>query len=231
MKKLALILIIPVFFSVSISASASNWDISDILGKVSSASSDSTKSASESSKTAGLGGLISGVANALGIGSSNLTVEKLVGTWNYYGPAVSFKSDNFLLKAGGAAAAQQVESKLAPYYKTAGLTSLVMKIESDSTFTFKARMVTFSGTISRDDKSDNFIFHFKAFKKINVGSMEAYIVMNGDKMELTFDITKLMTLVEKAGSLSGNTTIKGMTAILKQYDGMTAGFELHRQSK
>ncbi len=54
--------------------------------------------------------------------------------------------------------------------------------------------------------------------------------MNGNRMELTFDVTKLMTLVEKAGSLSGNSTIKGLTAILQQYDGMTAGFELQRQN-
>ncbi|MDE5903829.1 DUF4923 family protein [Duncaniella sp.] len=232
MKKLTVILLISLFLSTSMSASASGWDISDLLGKVSSATaSDSTKTGSSgSSKAGGLGDLLSGVANALGVGSSKLTVEKMVGTWNYVNPAVSFKSDNFLLKAGGAAAAQQVEAKLAPYYKTAGLTSLVMTINADSTFTFKARMMTLSGTITKDAESGNFIFNFKAFKKIKVGSMEGFIVMNGNKMELTFDVTKLMTLVEKAGSLSGNSTIKGLTAILQQYDGMTAGFELQRQN-
>lgn len=229
MKKLTIILLLSLFLSTSVSASASGWDISDLLGKVSSATaSDSTKTGS--SKGGGLGDLLSGVANALGVGSSKLTVEKMVGTWKYVNPAVSFKSDNFLLKAGGAAAAQQVEAKLAPYYKTAGLTSLVMTINADSTFTFKARMMTLGGTITKDAESGNFIFNFKAFKKIKVGSMEGFIVMNGNRMELTFDVTKLMTLVEKAGSLSGNSTIKGLTAILQQYDGMTAGFELQRQN-
>lgn len=228
MKKLTVILLLSLFLSTSVSASASGWDISDLLGKVSSATaSDSTKTGSL--KGGGLGDLLSGVANALGVGSSKLTVEKMVGTWKYVNPAVSFKSDNFLLKAGGAAAAQQVEAKLAPYYKTAGLTSLVMTINADSTFTFKARMMTLGGTITKDAESGNFIFNFKAFKKIKVGSMEGFIVMNGNRMELTFDVTKLMTLVEKAGSLSGNSTIKGLTAILQQYDGMTAGFELQRQ--
>lgn len=104
-----------------------------------------------------------------------------------------------------------------------------MTINADSTFTFKARMMTLGGTITKDAESGNFIFNFKAFKKIKVGSMEGFIVMNGNRMELTFDVTKLMTLVEKAGSLSGNSTIKGLTAILQQYDGMTAGFELQRQ--
>ena len=229
MKKLTVILLLSLFLSTSVSASASGWDISDLLGKVSSATaSDSTKTGS--SKGGGLGDLLSGVANALGVGSSKLTVEKMVGTWKYVNPAVSFKSDNFLLKAGGAAAAQQVEAKLAPYYKTAGLTSLVMTINADSTFTFKARMMTLGGTITKDAESGNFIFNFKAFKKIKVGSTDGSRDLHGNRMELPLDVTQLMTLAENSGSLSGNSTIKGLTAILQQYDGMTAGFELQRQN-
>lgn len=231
MKRISVIFLLSLFLSSSLSVSAAGWDISDLLGKVSSASSDTTSTTqSGSSKTGSLGGLLSGVANALGLGSSSLTVDKMVGTWNYTNPAVSFKSDNFLLKAGGAAAAQQIESKLAPYYKTAGLTSLVLTIAEDSTFTFKARMANLSGTIEKNAETGNFIFNFKAFKKINVGSMEAFIVMNGNKMELTFDVSKLMTIVEKAGSLTGNSTIKGLSTLLQQYDGLTAGFELQRKS-
>lgn len=229
MKRISVIFLLTLILSTSLSASAAGWDISDLLGKVSSASADSTKTSAGSSKGGNLGGLLSGVANALGLGSSNLTVDKMVGTWNYTNPAVSFKSDNFLLKAGGAAAAQQIESKLAPYYKTAGLTSLVLTIAEDSTFTFKARMANLTGTIEKNAETGNFIFNFKAFKKIKIGSMEAFIVMNGNKMELTFDVSKLMTIVEKAGSLTGNSTIKGLSALLKQYDGLTAGFELQRK--
>lgn len=230
MKRISVIFLLTLILSTSLSASAAGWDISDLLGKVSPASADSTKTSAGSSKGGNLGGLLSGVANALGLGSSNLTVDKMVGTWNYTNPAVSFKSDNFLLKAGGAAAAQQIESKLAPYYKTAGLTSLVLTIAEDSTFTFKARMANLTGTIEKNAETGNFIFNFKAFKKIKIGSMEAFIVMNGNKMELTFDVSKLMTIVEKAGSLTGNSTIKGLSTLLQQYDGLTAGFELQRKS-
>lgn len=56
------------------------------------------------SKSGGLGDILSGLANKFGVGSSSLTIDKMAGTWNYKGPAVSFKSDNLLLKAGGAAA-------------------------------------------------------------------------------------------------------------------------------
>ena len=91
-------------------------------------------------------------------------------------------------------------------------------------------MANLTGTIEKNAETGNFIFNFKAFKKIKIGSMEAFIVMNGNKMELTFDVSKLMTIVEKAGSLTGNSTIKGLSTLLQQYDGLTAGFELQRKS-
>lgn len=111
----------------------------------------------------------------------------------------------------------------------AGFTSLVMTVNADSTFTFKAKLANLSGNITKNEQTGNFVFHFKALKKINVGSMEAYITLNGNKMELTFDVSKLMSLIEKAGKLTGNSTVKGVSAILNKYDGMTAGFELQRK--
>lgn len=231
MKKILLLVLLAILIFASAPTYASQWDINNILNNLGkgSTTTQQTDSAQSNTTAGGLGSLLSGVANKLGIGSSTLTIDKITGTWGYSGPAVTFKSDNLLLKAGGAAAASQVEAKLKPYYKTAGFTSLVMTINEDSTFTFKARLMTLNGTIARDEKSGNFIFTFKALKSINIGSMESYIVMNGDKMELTFDVSKLMVLIEKAGSLTGNNTIKGVSALLNQYDGMTAGFELQRQ--
>ncbi|WP_297066377.1 DUF4923 family protein [uncultured Duncaniella sp.] len=231
MKKILLLVLLAILIFASAPTYASQWDINNILNNLGkgSATTQQTDSSQSKSTAGGLGNLLSGVANKFGIGSSNLTIGKLVGTWRYSGPAVTFKSDNLLLKAGGAAAASQVEAKLEPYYKTAGFTSLVMTINEDSTFTFKARLMTLNGTIARDEKSGNFIFTFMALKSINIGSMESYIVMNGDKMELTFDVSRLMVLIEKAGSLTGNNTIKGVSVLLNQYDGMTAGFELQRQ--
>ncbi len=167
------------------------------------------------------------MAGALGFGNSGASIEKLSGTWSYKAPAVAFKSDNLLLKAGGAAASANVEKKLAPYYKTAGLDKLVLTINTDSTFTFKTR-ISLNGTITHDKESGLYVFHFKAFKKVNIGSMNAYIQLTGSNMELTFDVSKLMGIIEKVGSLSGSSTVKGASALLNKYDGITAGFELTR---
>lgn len=202
----------------------------DILGGLlggRTSSSDSTAAGSGQSKGGGLGDLLGGVAGALGLGQTKLSVDALTGTWNYSAPAVSFKSDNLLLKAGGAAAAATIENKLLPYYKTAGLTNLVMTVAADSTFTMKTGRAAVSGTIEIAEGGENMIFHFRALKKINIGSMEAYTKLSSrDKLEITFDVSRLMTILERVGSLTNNTSIKAATQLLNQYDGVTAGFEL-----
>lgn len=166
-------------------------------------------------------------------GSDSPSIEKMVGNWSYSSPAVSFKSGNILKKAGGAAASSVVEDKLEPYFKKAGLTSMTLEIAADSTFTMKVKKVTLKGnisTINNDDKSGaNFIFNFKAAGKVSVGKMNAYVTLSGDSsMTITFDVTKLVSLIDKIASISGNSTAKGVSAVLKGYDGICAGFKLHK---
>ena len=205
----------------------------DLLGSLLSggkgnASTDSTSAGSNGSNGSGLGDLLGGLAGALGIGSKQNTAENLAGTWAYEGPAVTFKSDNLLLKAGGQAAAYAVEKKIEPYYKKAGLTALVIEMNPDSTFTMKANRAALGGTYSIGEDG-NITFDFKVLKAIKIGSMESYVKLSGkDRMTLTFDVTKLITILEKVGSLSGSSSVKALTAILTQYDGMTAGFDLRK---
>lgn len=210
------------------SASASAQSLSDLLKGLGGQSSTTEGTTTQSG---GLGDILSGVAGALGLGNSKAGIEQLAGTWAYSGPAVSFKSDNLLLKAGGAAAATTVEKKLEPYYKTAGLTSLVITINNDSTFVFKGARASLSGTVESNSEAGTYLFHFMAFNKINIGTMEAYVKLTGNNMELTFDVTKLMTLMQRISALSGSTTLKGASALLEQYDGMTAGFDLKRTAE
>lgn len=189
----------------------------------------SAQSDTTSTQGGGLGSLLGGVASALGLGKTETTAESMAGVWSYNGPAVTFKSENLLLKAGGAAASASVERKIETYYKRAGLTNLKLTVNTDSTFTMKGKRSTVSGTIEPNTEAGTVIFHFKAFKAINIGSMEAYVKLQGkDKMELTFDVTKLMTILESVGSLSGSSTIKAASQLLSQYDGMTAGFDLKK---
>ena len=230
MKQILTSFIILLSLSFAFSPMAEAQSARDILGGMlgggNSAASDST---SAGNRGGGLGDLIGGVANALGLGSAELTMENLTGTWNYADPAVSFKSDNLLLKAGGAAAAAAVEQKLLPYYKAAGLTGLVFTVNSDSTFTMAVKRISLGGNLVVSEKGDCMTLEFKALGKVKVASMTAYTKLSSkDKMEMTFDVSKLISILEKLSSFSNNSNLKAITTLLEQYDGITAGFELRK---
>lgn len=212
-----------IFFSLLVALVACNsftcsaFDIKEALGKV--LSSDST-----STTISSIGSVISDV-----IGSQKVELKDLVGTWKYSAPAVSFKSDNLLQQAGGAAVASSIEQKILPFYTRSGITGLKVQFAEDSTFTMNVKKITAKGTISTD-KSGNYVFSFQALGKVNVGTMTAYISKSyTNELSLTFDATKLMTLVEKVANYSNNTTLKTASTLLNSYDGITVGFKLKKQ--
>ena len=183
-------------------------------------------SSEASSESNGLGSLIGGIANILG--KTDVSLTDLQGTWAYSKPAVAFKSDNLLKKAGGAAAAEVIEGKLAPYYDKAGIAAMKLTIAADSTFTMKIKTVALKGTLSKD-KDGNFIFRFKALGKVNIGHATSVITKAGKNITVTFDASKLITLVSKIASVTGNSTIKSVSSLLSSYDGLNAGFELKKE--
>lgn len=212
-------------FSVSIllaamfmAPAAHAFDLKSLLGGSSSESSSSTSSAA------------SGISSLLGnlLSSGDVTLQDLTGTWNYSSPAVSFQSENLLQKAGGAAAAGTIEEKLAPYYKIAGVNSMKLTIEADSTFTMALKRGTFSGNITKDEDG-NYVFNFKVVKKINIGKMKTYITKSGNTANIMFDVSKLTTLISKAGSITGNSTVQGVSTLLNSYDGICAGFKVTKE--
>lgn len=179
----------------------------------------------------GLGALIGGIVNAVK-GNKGLEIANLEGTWVYEKPAVSFKSDNFLLKAGGAAAKGTIESKIAPYYKTVGLEKLQLTINADSTFTFKTGLANMSGTLEPDPENDKaLLFEFKAFKKIKIGKMSGEVELKGDEMTITYEASKLLKLAQAVGKLTGMKTVNALADLLGKYDGLTVGYTLRKNAE
>ena len=158
-----------------------------------------------------------------------VTLESVVGTWSYDSPAVTFKSDNLLKKAGGAAAATAVEKKLEPYYKTAGLDKMEVTFSPDSTFTMKLGRMSLGGTVepAAKDSDATMTLCFKLGGKVPMGSMDAYIKRNGkNSIDLTFDVSKLIWIIDKVAAVSGSASAQAMSKILSSYEGITAGFTL-----
>lgn len=213
MSKILYVLSLTVFYILA-GAQNAQADLKDFLGKLGGDSS-----------------AIGGLTNAIGdIVGGEVTLKELTGDWEYTAPAVSFKSDNLLKKAGGVAAASKIEKEIEPYYRKSGLTGLRMTFNADSTFVMKVRRVELKGTVSKNEKGQ-YEFEFKAFGKIKTGAMTAYMSRSGKNVKLTFDVSKLISLVEKISAISGNPSIKGLSALLSSYDGLNAGFELRKTSK
>ena len=203
---------------VAVISPARAWDLQEALKGLGGGDGSSTSKAIGSA----LGNLLS---------TDKITVAQMQGTWSYSAPAVTFKSDNVLKKAGGAAASTAITEKLAPIYAKTGFDKSQLTINADSTFQLKANKLTLKGTISAapEGSQANFIFNFKVGGKMNVGKVETYVVKSATgSMSVMFDVTKLISLMETAGNLTGNSTIKSAVKMLKSYDGLCAGFEMKK---
>lgn len=193
---------------------AGAWDLSSLFGGGSDGQSD-------------LGSKISNAFSSL-TATDKFKLEDLTGTWNYQSPAVTFESDNALQKIGGAAAATEIEEKVQPYYTRIGLTNLVLTVNEDHSFTMKAKMATLKGTITQDEQGE-LTFNFSALKKISLGKVSARALKSGQVLILTFDVSKLISLMEKVSAISGSSSAKALSKMLSSYDGLYLGFKLKQQ--
>ena len=223
MKKSALIIIAAIMLATTPAIKAEP-DLTDLL-KGAAGALKGGSGETGSTALSGLKGMVEGL-----ISKSDLSEADLVGSWAYSAPAVAFKSDNLLQKAGGAAAAGVITEKLAPYYAKAGITNLQAVFNDDKTFQFKIKRVTLTGTFEKDTTSEtgDFIFNFKAAGKIPVGKFKAHVEKVGSKLTITFDASKLITLVNTIASVSGQSTLKSVASMLNSYDGLNCGFELSK---
>ena len=194
-------------------------DLKDLLNSVTSGKSSSDDN---SNPLGSLGSVISNLT-----ASSSFELADLQGTWDYQSPAVTFQSDNVIQKAGGAAAASTIEGKMAPYYEKAGITSLQLTVDAENNFTMKLKRGSLKGTVSKDEQG-NLEFNFSAFGKIKLGKVSAFATKSGNTLNLTFDVSKLISIVKSVSSVSGISSLNTISSLLSSYDGIYAGFKLNR---
>ena len=194
-------------------------DLKDLLNSVTSGKSSSDNN---SNPLGSLGSVISNLT-----ASSSFELADLQGTWDYQSPAVTFQSDNVIQKAGGAAAASTIEGKMAPYYEKAGITSLQLTVDAENNFTMKLKRGSLKGTVSKDEQG-NLEFNFSAFGEIKLGKVSAFATKSGNTLNLTFDVSKLISIVKSVSSVSGISSLNTISSLLSSYDGIYAGFKLNR---
>lgn len=180
-----------------------------------------------SAQTSGKSGLASTIGNLLeGIFTkSDLQVSDLVGEYESTGPAVTFKSDNFLQKAGGIAGAAALETKLQPYYEQYGLIGMPFKVDGEGNYSLAVKRVNIKGTLEKDDEDGTFIFNIM-IGGMKLGKFTAYVEKSGNNLNLMFDATKLKQIISTIGSLSGMSMAQTLSTILDSYDGACIGFKM-----
>lgn len=208
-KRIAAMLMIG-FVVLAAPATTGAQSITDLLGGLTNNSTGST------------------IVNALeGVFSkSDISVADIAGDWKSTGPAVSFKSDNLLKKAGGIAGAAALETKLAPYYDQYGLNGMTMSIDNDGNFTMTLKKIQLQGTMTANQGEGTFDFHLKAFGKVPLGSFTAYVTTTGNTMNIMFDATKMKQLVSAVAKYSGMNLAKAAASLLDSYDGACIGFKM-----
>ncbi|MBD5203745.1 MAG: DUF4923 family protein [Bacteroidales bacterium] len=192
-------------------------------------------SANAQSITDLLGGLTgnstgSTIVNALeGVFSkSDITVADIAGEWKSTGPAVTFKSDNLLKKAGGIAGAAALETKLSPYYDQYGLNGMTMSIDNDGNFTMNIKKIQLRGVMTPNKGEGTFDFQLKALGKIPLGTFTAYVTTTGQSTDIMFDATKMKQLLSTLAKYTGVSLAKTAASILDSYDGACIGFKLSK---
>lgn len=168
-----------------------------------------------------IGNVIEGVFT-----KSNLEVADLTGEYVSEGPAVTFKSDNLLKKAGGIAGAAALETKLNPYYEQYGLNGMPLSIDSVGNFSLTVMKIKLSGSIEKGSEEGTFRFNLKLGGSMKIGSFTAYVEKSGKNMNLMFDATKLKELISTVASVSGVSMAKTLASLLDSYDGACVGFKM-----
>lgn len=167
-----------------------------------------------------LGGVIEGVLT-----KTNLSLADLTGDYKSEGPAVTFKSEDFLKKAGGMAGATAVETQLKPYYEQYGLNNMTLSIDDQANFTMKIKSVSLKGNIKKNESDGTFEFNFTLLGK-SIGKFPAYIEKTGTTLKLMFDASKMKDLMSSIAKITGNSLAKTVGSILDSYEGACVGFRM-----
>lgn len=156
------------------------------------------------------------------ISKSDLSVSDLAGSYTYSSPKIEFESENLLKKAGGAVTTSAIESKISPYFKKLGLNNMTLTIQSDGSFTMAVKKVKLTGKITKNSDG-SFQFQFNAISSVKAFSAKAY-VKKGTELTVTFNASKLVTLISNIAKASNNSTASSISSLLTSYKGLYVGF-------
>lgn len=178
-------------------------------------------------------GTTGGAASALGSvltnllgGSSAVTASDLQGTWTYRKADCVFETQNLLLKAGGEMAATKIESQLESQLGKVGITpgACSFTFNSDGTYVATIGQYNLTGNYTLNSKTNTLTMTYLA----GIGRISPKVVKTGASISLLFEGDKLLSMVQKVGKLTSNSTVNSLSSLINSYDGMLVGMQLSK---
>lgn len=161
------------------------------------------------------------IGNLISTFTSGITTNQaaLIGSWTYAKPCVQFESQNLLTQAGGSVVATSIENKLATYYQKVGITAGKAKFvfAQDGTVQYTIAGRTMTGRYTFDASKKMVTITTQTGVNVN-----AYVSISTSQMALTFDASKLLTLVNSAAAASSS--LGSISALAGSLNGMKIGF-------
>lgn len=168
--------------------------------------------------------ILSGVISNV-VGDKATTERSFKGTWKYSAPACEFESDNLLAKAGGTAAADKIEKRVAPLLKSVGVNGIVYTFDGEGNYTSKIKKRVTEGTYKFDSDAKTITF------TPTIGmAYTAHVAVQGSTMTLTFEANKFMNTIKAISNATSkfSTTAALINTLMNSYSGMRVGFELKK---
>lgn len=175
------------------------------------------------------GGAVSALGSVLTSllgGSSAVTASDLQGTWTYRKADCVFETQNLLLKAGGEMAATKIESQLESQLGKVGITpgACSFTFNSDGTYVATIGQYNLTGNYTLNTKSNTLTMTYLA----GIGRISPKVVKTGASISLLFEGDKLLSMVQKVGKLTSNSTVNSLSSLINSYDGMLVGMQLSK---
>lgn len=156
----------------------------------------------------------------------SITPKDITGSWNYSGAAVKLESEDLVKSAAAAVAASQVEAKMNEYLAKVGVKAgaFGFTFNEDQSFstTFKGKEFKGNYSLSEDGKTLTLTYG----KNLNSHAINANVNIATSSIELLFKADKILELIGKLSATSSNATLKTISTLAGQYDGMKVGMEM-----
>ena len=178
----------------------------------------------------GLGDFLKGAVTELvdQATGGKVTENLIVGTWEYAAPGVRLESENQLASLAGNAMVSNLENKLQSVYSAVGIKpgSYTLTLNEDKSFTMLIARRTLTGTYTYDSETHAIELKFST-KLLKLSSLSGFAYINGEKLDVVYDCTKLVNFLTALGSKVS--MLNSLTQVVGNYDNVFVGYTFNRK--